>query len=107
MSEIAAASSEQAAGLDEVGKAITQMDGMTQQNAALVEEAAAAAESLLVQSESLADAVSMFKIDDNNRQFATRVVAQKALAHRPNSADKTKAPKLKPKGTEEDEWESF
>lgn len=107
MSEIAAASSEQAAGLDEVGKAITQMDGMTQQNAALVEEAAAAAESLLVQSESLADAVSMFKIDDNNRQFPTRVVAQKALANRPNSADKTKAPKVKPKVSEEDEWESF
>ena len=43
MSEIAAASAEQSAGLDEVGKAVTQMDEMTQQNAALVEEAAAAA----------------------------------------------------------------
>jgi methyl-accepting chemotaxis protein len=107
MSEIAAASAEQAAGLDEVGKAVSQMDEMTQQNAALVEEAAAASESLLVQSESLADAVSMFKIDDHNRVAPTRTVATRALPNRVSSAAKPKAPMAKPKKPEDDEWESF
>ena len=50
MSEIAAASAEQASGIEEVSKAVIQMDEMTQQNAALVEEAAAAADSLKQQS---------------------------------------------------------
>ncbi|MDZ7901277.1 MAG: hypothetical protein U5L01_01465 [Rheinheimera sp.] len=73
------------------------MDEMTQQNAALVEEAAAASESLLVQSASLADAVSMFKIDDQHRVATTRAVAQRSL-HKscssrqqvPNAYGKTK-----------------
>ena len=107
MSEIAAASAEQAAGLDEVGKAVTQMDEMTQQNAALVEEAAAASESLLVQSESLADAVSMFKIDDHNRAAPTRISSPKALPSRVSTASKSKAPMIKPNIPEDDEWESF
>lgn len=62
MSEIAAASAEQSAGLDEVGKAVVQMDEMTQQNAALVEEAAAAAESLLMQAEQLAKNIAHFNL---------------------------------------------
>ena len=107
MSEIAAASAEQAAGLDEVGKAVSQMDEMTQQNAALVEEAAAASESLLVQSESLADAVSMFKIDDQHRVATNKAVTQRSLPNRAPAASKSKMPMAKPKVPEDDEWESF
>ncbi len=60
---ISIASTEQADGIAEVNKAVGQMDGMTQQNAALVEPAAAAAESLHEQTVNLAKAVSIFKID--------------------------------------------
>ena len=70
---------------------------MTQQNAALVEEAAAASESLLVQSESLADAVSMFKIDDQHRVATTRAVTQRSLPNRAPAASKSKMPMAKPK----------
>ncbi|MCA1247258.1 methyl-accepting chemotaxis protein [Massilia sp. MS-15] len=60
---ISIASTEQANGIVEVNMAIGQMDGMTQQNAALVEQAAAAAESLHEQTVNLAKAVSIFKFD--------------------------------------------
>jgi methyl-accepting chemotaxis protein len=60
---ISVASSEQADGIAEVNHAVGQMDDMTQQNAALVEQAAAAAESLHEQTVKLAQAVSIFKID--------------------------------------------
>jgi methyl-accepting chemotaxis protein len=59
--EITAASSEQSQGIEQVNTAVTQMDEMTQQNAALVEEAAAAAESLQDQAGSLANAVAVFR----------------------------------------------
>ena len=52
MTDIAEASREQSSGIEQVGLAITQMDEVTQQNAALVEEAAAAAESLEEQARS-------------------------------------------------------
>jgi methyl-accepting chemotaxis protein len=60
---ISAASTEQADGIADVNRAVGQMDDMTQQNAALVEQAAAAAESLHEQTVNLSDAVSVFKID--------------------------------------------
>ncbi len=60
MGEIASASSEQSKGIEQVNLAITQMDVVTQQNAALVEEAAAAAQSLDGQGRKLTDAVSFF-----------------------------------------------
>jgi methyl-accepting chemotaxis protein len=60
---ISVASTEQADGIAEVNRAVGQMDDMTQQNAALVEEAAAAAESLHEQTVNLARAVSVFKIE--------------------------------------------
>jgi methyl-accepting chemotaxis protein len=63
MAEISSASSEQSAGIEQVSSAILQMDHVTQQNAALVEEAAAATESMQDQARSLADAVSVFKLD--------------------------------------------
>ncbi|MGC7974524.1 methyl-accepting chemotaxis protein, partial [Salmonella enterica] len=56
------ASSEQSTGIEEINRAITQMDEVTQQNAALVEEAAAAAQSLQDQAGRLSQVVSVFKI---------------------------------------------
>ena len=60
MAEITAASVEQSAGIEQVNQAVAQMDKVTQQNAALVEEAAAAAESLNQQAARLVEAVSVF-----------------------------------------------
>ena len=65
IAEIAAASQEQSGGIDQVNQAVSQMDEVTQQNAALVEEAAAAAGALQSQAESLAEAVAVFRIDNN------------------------------------------
>ncbi|MFD1557740.1 methyl-accepting chemotaxis protein [Paraburkholderia silviterrae] len=62
MAGISASSLEQSAGIDQVNTAVSQMDQMTQQNAALVEEAAAAAASLHQQTRQLADAVAAFEI---------------------------------------------
>ncbi len=60
--EISAASVEQSTGIDQVGRAVTQMDEVTQQNAALVEQAAAAATSLDEQAGRLRSAVSVFRL---------------------------------------------
>ncbi|WP_301546340.1 MULTISPECIES: methyl-accepting chemotaxis protein [unclassified Duganella] len=62
MTEISAASSEQSTGIEQVNQAIVSIDDVTQQNAALVEEAAAAAQSMRDQADLLAQAVSVFKL---------------------------------------------
>ena len=62
MAEISAASAEQSSGIEQVNLTITQMDEVTQQNAALVEEASAAARSLEEQAEGLAEAVGLFRL---------------------------------------------
>ena len=62
MADITAAALEQSSGIEQVNQAVMQMDQVTQQNAALVEEAAAAAESMQHQSQGLAQAVSVFKV---------------------------------------------
>jgi len=64
MSEISTASDEQTRGIEQINLAITQMEQVTQQNAALVEEAAAAAVSMQTQTKHLADVVSVFKLDE-------------------------------------------
>jgi methyl-accepting chemotaxis protein len=61
--EITAASSEQSDGIGQVNTAVANLDQMTQQNAALVEESAAASESLKEQARTLAHLVSTFKLD--------------------------------------------
>ncbi|HEV7822161.1 MAG TPA: methyl-accepting chemotaxis protein, partial [Burkholderiales bacterium] len=66
MGEIAAASEEQSSGIEQVARAVTQMDEVTQQNAALVEEAAAAAQSLEDQAAKLRQAVAVFQLDDES-----------------------------------------
>jgi len=71
MGEISAASHEQSSGVTQVGEAVTQMDQTTQQNAALVEEMAAAANSLNNQAQSLVQAVAVFKISGNEEVSST------------------------------------
>jgi hypothetical protein len=63
MGEISAASTEQSQGVAQVGEAVTNMDQATQQNAALVEEMAAAASSLRSQAQELVQTVAVFKLD--------------------------------------------
>jgi methyl-accepting chemotaxis protein-1 (serine sensor receptor) len=62
LQEIASASEEQSTGIGQVNTAVNQMDQVTQQNAALVEEASAAAHSMATQAQGLRDAVSVFKV---------------------------------------------
>ena len=81
--EIALASVEQRDGIEQISMAVSQMDGVTQQNAALVEQAAAAADALQQQAASLADAVSIFKLHaapDAPAAAGMPVAARHALA---------------------------
>jgi methyl-accepting chemotaxis protein len=64
MADISNATSEQTSGIEQINSSITQMDHVTQQNAALVEQAAAAADAMQEQAAKLADAVSFFKLGD-------------------------------------------
>ncbi|OBV41404.1 methyl-accepting chemotaxis protein [Janthinobacterium psychrotolerans] len=80
ITEITAASSEQSVGIDEINRAIGQMDAVTQQNAALVEEAAAAAESMQDQAHKLAQIVSVFKLDHNTAARAVAATPRPAAA---------------------------
>jgi methyl-accepting chemotaxis protein len=137
ISEISAASTEQTTGIDQVNQAVTSMDETTQQNAALVEEAAAAAESLVDQANQLADAISQFKLEGrigsgsshtNHGSFkpvstsaslpsAPRQVADNRSGGRSVSAptgyvDKPNASSGSPKvtaktGTDDSDWEEF
>ncbi len=66
MGEIASASDEQSRGIEQVTQAVTQMDQVTQQNAALVEESASATTALEEQAITLADAVAVFRLADDN-----------------------------------------
>ncbi|OHV95101.1 chemotaxis protein [Janthinobacterium lividum] len=93
MSEIASASQEQSAGIEQVNLSIIEMDGMTQQNAALVEQAAAAAQSLQDQAAELAHVVSIFKLVEGEEKPAAYVPAPVAAA--PVAARKP-APALRP-----------
>jgi aerotaxis receptor len=73
MSEITSASREQSHGIGQVNQAISQMDEITQQNAALVEEAAAAASSVADQAQKLSQALSVFKFGATGVQRAARM----------------------------------
>ncbi|WP_295554614.1 methyl-accepting chemotaxis protein [uncultured Stenotrophomonas sp.] len=74
MAEISAASQEQSAGIEQVNQTVVQMDETTQQNAALVEEATAAARAMEEQAGQLADAVAIFRLD-NQVSAAVKAVA--------------------------------
>ena len=80
VAEITSATVEQSSGIQQVGNAVGQMDQVTQQNAALVEESAAAAESLKGQAQQLVQTVSTFKLAESVKVGAARAVVPTAPA---------------------------
>jgi methyl-accepting chemotaxis protein len=111
--EIAAASQEQSAGIEQVNDAVMKMDDMTQQNTALVEEAAAAAESLMEQADELMNAVSVFQLEGevSEKRAANsplRKPVSKAIqpVSKPALAKPVKAAVVKT-GTDDGDWEEF
>jgi methyl-accepting chemotaxis protein len=99
VAEIAAASAEQSAGVEQVNLAIAQIDQVTQENAALVEEAAAAAKSMQDQAHSLSDQVAFFTVDGVAQPVARASAAERA-AH-----DLTFGQSVTKKGS--DAWAEF
>ncbi len=85
MGDVATASLSQTSDIEQINQAIGQMDAMTQQNAALVEEAAAAAESLKAQSDALAQAVGVFKLNQEILLMPPAAPAPKLPASRPQN----------------------
>jgi methyl-accepting chemotaxis protein len=103
MSDIANASAEQSAGIEQVNLSIIEMDGMTQQNAALVEQAAAAFQSLQDQAAELQRVVSIFKLAEGEEPAAdpipaavTTAVATRAVVARPTRPQIKKSAAGKP-----------
>nr|WP_315399427.1 methyl-accepting chemotaxis protein [uncultured Duganella sp.] len=111
MSEITSASAEQSDGIEQVNVAITQMDQVTQQNAALVEQAAAAAESMQEQAARLSEVVSIFKLNGAPPAPLAAPAKRKAVAVAVAPARVASAPKrptVKAKQVADgDEWETF
>jgi methyl-accepting chemotaxis protein len=125
VSDIANATQEQSTGLNEINKAVVSMDEVTQQNAALVEEAAAAAESLDSQAHALNEIVSQFKTGVEVRRTAapkarTTVTSQPAARQSGNPARASlkrpysrpelahaKPPVAMPKSGDDGQWEAF
>ncbi|MFD2365972.1 methyl-accepting chemotaxis protein [Pseudoduganella sp. GCM10020061] len=93
MAEITAASVEQTAGIEQINQAITQMDDVTQQNASLVEEAAAAAQSLEQQAGELSQLVSIFKVE---RRRTSRAASAGATAAAPQTTEVATLPVRRP-----------
>ena len=94
VAEISAASQEQASGIDQVNKAIMQMDETTQQNAALVEESASASQAMKDQAEQLMQQVAYFKVADGEHGSGAPAVKPTAVRR---EAPKTGAGKPAPK----------
>ena len=110
MPEISAASQEQTAGIEQIHMAISHMDQMTQQNAALVEEVAAASEAMRDQAGKLAQTVGVFKLDCAVDRASSPVIPEECkpvssagrIAHRPLAT-----PRLISTGAMTAEWEEF
>ena len=81
MEEISAASGEQSSGIEQVHQAITQMDDVTQQNAALVEQAAAASEALEEQASNLSASVSVFKLHAGGTKKVALISTNQSKSH--------------------------
>lgn len=82
MREISGAAQEQSSGIGEISRAITQLDFMTQQNAALVEESSAAAASLKEQAQALSRTVTVFKLDPGVSTVALKPLGAPAALNR-------------------------
>jgi methyl-accepting chemotaxis protein len=119
MGEISMATQEQSTGIDQINMAVGQMDTVTQQNAALVEEAAAAAASLQEQAATLAEVVSVFRMEQavsrppamaarQTRVAPAAPAPRVAAAPRPAlKAAPAKAPARKMATASSDDWEEF
>ncbi|HKT91796.1 MAG TPA: methyl-accepting chemotaxis protein [Paraburkholderia sp.] len=123
MNEISAASGEQRTGIEQVNQAVTQMDEVTQQNAALVEEASAAAQSMSSQAAALRELVSVFNIGAAGRAATAsvapmaKVVASATVKRPPSSkpapvrasaASAPKADRREPAtAASDDDWQTF
>ncbi|MEO8045804.1 MAG: methyl-accepting chemotaxis protein [Nitrospirota bacterium] len=96
IAEISAASQEQASGIDQVNKAIMQMDETTQQNAALVEETTSASQSMKEQARGLMQQISSFKMTGSKQENHAGLKAHPA-AHKPSghSSEPVKKPQFK------------
>ena len=94
MSEIAAASQQQSTGIEHINTSISQLDDVTQQNAALVEQAAAASESLQEQAMSLAEAVARFRLESGDGPVTYEPASSYGMQRLPNR-------------TQEEEWNEF
>ena len=116
MAEISAASSEQSIGIDQVNSAIIRMDDVTQQNAALVEEVAAAAESMEEEAGILTEAVSVFKLGSQaavvepQSMRKTGLLTTKPVTRRePSPLERRRGGRHKvlPEREKKGEWEEF
>ena len=120
MAQIASASQEQSVGIEQVNDSITKMDEITQQNASLVEEAAAASESMREQAEQLTQAVRVFKLAQGTAlNQGTQVVERRGpnraknvgRIHQSTAADKAKKGQYvlhdPAKSGTDDDWEVF
>src|SRR5262245_57599734 len=94
VADIANASAEQSTGIEEVNKALTQMDEVTQQNSALVEENAATAKTLETQANAMDERVGAFRLDES---AVAGQAARPAAAVRPTAAPVAKRPTAAPK----------
>ncbi|MBL0140842.1 MAG: MCP four helix bundle domain-containing protein [Betaproteobacteria bacterium] len=114
MTEIASASHEQSSGIDQINKAITQMDTVVQMNASLVEEATAAATSMANQAAGLARVVSVFRVDEASvaePKLASVGGVPRRARHATGGEGRTAiAPRREPSmpaRDEEEEWKEF
>lgn len=112
MGEIMSASQEQTSGIEQINQAISQMDQVTQQNASLVEEAAAASEAMQDQAAKLAQAVSVFKLSGAHSVSAIANIPARSKRTAPvRKATRTIAaptpPKAAPVITASNDWEEF
>ena len=111
MGEIASASQEQSQGIAQVNATVTQMDDATQQNAALVEEAAAAAQSLQDQAGRLAQVVSVFKLEETGHAVPQQAPHKPHKPVLPKPARMLTAraaiPAARPTAPASDAWEEF
>jgi methyl-accepting chemotaxis protein len=121
MAEIASSSREQASGIEQVNKAITMMDDVTQQNAALVEEASAAAQALTEQASSLTQLIARYKVgegaDEAHRApaaparpkaVASAPAVERRAPSRPLTGKKRPAPAASAaNGAAAEEWKDF
>ncbi|WJV55486.1 methyl-accepting chemotaxis protein [Prodigiosinella aquatilis] len=103
--EIASASDEQSRGINQIGQAVNEMDGVTQQNAALVQEASSAAESLEEQARQLSEAVAVFQLGSDERRPGGKITPAVALK-RPTLAS-TSALAIAGRKAGDNNWETF